>query len=192
MRLLGVRHAVAGDLFPEYAVGVEIAVLPGIGVRDSEHCAQKWGSRDNNLATETRGRFGQRPLPYQRQELGISSLEASTPAAARKFSIFHGYPPETIAQWCGVTVPTARLYKSGARKASRAVMRLFTLHRDGRVLGAEWVGWKSCKGVITDPDGNSTSMRQLRMYFFVMQYAAALAGRDPATQVEWYDLLKRA
>jgi hypothetical protein len=109
-----------------------------------------------------------------------------------KFSIFHGYPPQIIAEWCGVSLATAKLYKSGRRKASRAVLRLFTLHRDGRVLGSAWKGWKASKDAITDPDGNTTSVAQLRMYFFVMQYASALAARDPATQADWYAMLQQA
>jgi len=82
----------------------------------------------------------------------------------------------------GVSLATAKLNKSGQRKASRAVLRLFTLHRDGRVLGSAWKGWKASKDSIADPDGNVTSVRQLAMYFFVMQYAAALAARDPGGQ----------
>jgi hypothetical protein len=109
-----------------------------------------------------------------------------------KFSIFYGYPAELIAQWCGVTLDTAKLYKSGRRKASRAVLRLFTLHRDGRVLGEAWRGWVASTDTISDPDGNVTSMRQLRAYFCVMQFAAALAAQDPRTVREWHELLKRA
>lgn len=112
--------------------------------------------------------------------------------AVHKFSIFHGYPPELIARWCGVTVDTAKLYKAGSRKASRAVLRLFVLHRDGRVLGEGWEGWHAHGGTIADPDGNVTSARQLMNYFFVMQFAAALAARDPRTVREWHDLLRRA
>jgi hypothetical protein len=124
-----------------------------------------------------------------RQEPG-TSIEA--PMAVHKFSIFYGYPPELIARWCGVTLDTAKLYKSGSRKASRAVLRLFTLHRDGRVLGAGWEGWRASEATIADPDGNVTSARQLMNYFFVMQFAAALAAQDPRTVREWHDLLKRA
>ena len=53
---------------------------------------------------------------------------------ARPLSIFYGYPDQLIARWCGVSVATARLYKSGARKPSRQALRLFALYRDGRVL----------------------------------------------------------
>jgi hypothetical protein len=112
--------------------------------------------------------------------------------AVHKFSIFYGYSAELIARWCGVTVETARLYKAGSRKASRAVLRLFVLHRDGRVLGEGWEGWQSRAGTIVDPDGNATSARQLMTYFYVMQFAAALAAQDPRLQREWHELLKRA
>jgi hypothetical protein len=112
--------------------------------------------------------------------------------AVHKFSIFYGYPPELIARWCGVTLDTAKLYKSGARKASRAVLRLFVLHRDGRVLGDGWEGWIAGVGTIADRDGNVTSARQLTNYFNVMQFAAALAAQDPRTVREWQEILKRA
>jgi len=60
--------------------------------------------------------------------------------------LFYGYAPELIVRWCGVSMQTALLYKSGVRKPSRQALRLFTLHRDGRVLGPEWREW-SVSGV---------------------------------------------
>lgn len=112
--------------------------------------------------------------------------------AVVKFTIFHGYPAELIAEWCGITLDTARLYKAGQRKPSRTVLRLFTLHRDGRVLGPAWEGWVADRDTITDPDGNTTTVRQLGAYAFVMQLAAALAAKDPVAADEFRRLLRLA
>jgi hypothetical protein len=170
------------------------AVLPArVGYDGGENLrrGRDAGPRFRALRAEVGPEFtADTPPPFQlRQELGTST---EAPMAVHKFSIFNGYPPELIAQWCGVTVDTAKLYKSGARKASRAVLRLFVLHRDGRVLGEGWQGWQARAGTIADPDGNVTSARQLMNYFFVMQFAAALAAQDPRTVREWHDLLRRA
>jgi hypothetical protein len=109
-----------------------------------------------------------------------------------KFSVFYGYPAELVAQWCGVSLGVAKGYKSGRHKPSRASVRLFVLHRDGRVLGKSWEGWIATDDAIADPAGNVTTKRQLSSYSFVLQFAAAMAARDPETQKEWYELLKRA
>ena len=69
-------------------------------------------------------------------------------------AIFYGYPVELIQAWCGVSRQTACLYKIGAPRPSKASVRLFVLHRDGRVLGAGWQGWSIRKDQLVDPDGN--------------------------------------
>jgi Putative ATPase subunit of terminase (gpP-like) len=106
-----------------------------------------------------------------------------------KFSVFQGYPAELIAQWCGVDPATAALWKQNKRKASRQALRLFTLHRDGRILGDAWRGWAVRDGQIFDPDGNGTTEPQLRGYWIMMQYAAELARRDPQEQDRFFALL---
>jgi hypothetical protein len=106
--------------------------------------------------------------------------------------VFYGYPVALIEQWCGVSRTTARLYKNGIRKPSRQALRLFTLHRDGRVLGPGWELWKVTKDVLVDPDGNETTRRQLVAYWIVVQFARELASRDPETRKEFWELLKRA
>lgn len=110
---------------------------------------------------------------------------------SNRLSIFYGYPAELIAQWCGVSVATARRWKNGA-SVPRPALRLFTLYRDMRVLDGPWAGWKVHKGAIIDPDGNTTTEAQLRAYGLVMQLAADLARRDPATAEEFRRLLRRA
>jgi hypothetical protein len=97
-----------------------------------------------------------------------------------------------IAAWCGITVASARLYKSGKRKPSRTVLRMFTLHREERVLGTGWHGWRVRDGVIVDPEGNSTSASQLRAYALIVQFAAELAKRDPVEYERYRTLLHRA
>lgn len=106
--------------------------------------------------------------------------------------LFYGYPPELIAQWCGVTVHTAYLYKIGARKPSRHVQRLFVMHRDGRVLGPEWREWKVHKDRLVSPEGQETTQGQLAAYWLIIQLASDLASRDPEAREEYRRILKRA
>ncbi len=113
------------------------------------------------------------------------------PAARPKtLSIFYGYPPELIARWCGIAVSSARLYKSGARKPSRTVLRLFTLHRDARVLGPEWQGFKVEGGLISDPQGCTLTRGQLEAYSLILQFAAELARQSPQGQARYQALLR--
>jgi hypothetical protein len=106
-------------------------------------------------------------------------------------SIFWGYSASLIAQWCGVSVHTAYLYKIGKRKPSRQALRLFTLHRDGQFLTADWAGWAVTKDHITDPDGNRTTRGQLQAYWIIVQLAHQLAA-DAGVLDQYYTLLRRA
>jgi hypothetical protein len=106
-------------------------------------------------------------------------------------ALFYGYPVELIQLWCGVSRQTAYLYKIGARKPSKAALRLFVLHRDGRVLGPGWDGWTIRQDRLLDPDDNETTQNQLRAYWIVVQLARELA-RDAGRLDEYYQLLKRA
>ena len=106
--------------------------------------------------------------------------EGSTPVVNLKpLSIFYGYPDHLIAQWCGVSVRTAQRWKTGKTKPTRSALRLFGMFRDGRVLDDQWVGWSTRKGVLTDPDGNSTTQGQLRAYWIVVQLVAEYARQAP-------------
>jgi hypothetical protein len=111
---------------------------------------------------------------------------------SKPLTIFYGYPDELIARWCGVSVQTARLYKSGARKPSRQSLRLFSLHRDGRVLGPEWREWAIRKNKLVSPEGQETTHEQLNAYWLVMQLARELASKDPDTRKEFERLLRSA
>ena len=110
----------------------------------------------------------------------------------KQLSLFYGYPAELVARWCGVSVSTAAAWKANKRKPSRQALRIFTLHRDGRVLGDAWDGWEVRDGVIRDPEGNVTTARQLRHYAFIVQLAAELASRDPQAKADFERLLARA
>ena len=58
-------------------------------------------------------------------------------------SPFYGYPAKVIAEWCGVSVGTAKHYKSGLRPPPTPVLRLFRLYKDNKVLGREWDGFRA-------------------------------------------------
>jgi hypothetical protein len=106
-------------------------------------------------------------------------------------SVFYGYPDELVARWCGITPTAVRQYKTGKRKPSRAVMRLFLLHRERRVLPIECKGWLVKLEGVVDPDGNETSWSQLHNYFWILQLARRLVYErpDPAVHREFEKLL---
>jgi hypothetical protein len=111
---------------------------------------------------------------------------------SKSLSIFYSYPPETIALWSGVSVLTAKQWESGARKPSRQSLRLFVLNRDGRVLNDQWRLRKVVHGAIIDHTSNRTTAAQLEGYALILPWVAAVAARDPDTQRQYYELLKRA
>jgi hypothetical protein len=108
-------------------------------------------------------------------------------------ALFYGYSPETIAQWCRVSEGTAYLYKIGHRKPSAQAVRLFVLHRDGRVLTDEWDGWKINLTGLVDPEGQETSRSLLRGYSLMMQFVRPLfEERWGTTGVKkYYELLEK-
>lgn len=112
--------------------------------------------------------------------------------SARPLSIFYGYPEQLIARWCGVSVSTARLYKSGVRKPSRQALRLFTLHRDGRVLGDEWKGFAVREGNLVDPQGQEFTAGQLNSHWLIVQLARELASNDSRYLEEYWRILRSA
>ena len=122
----------------------------------------------------------------------IGDLAGVRSKLSRPLTIFYGYPPELIARWCGVSEHTAYLYKIGARKPSRQALRLFTLHRDGRVLGPEWRAWAIHKDRLVSPEGQETTQNQLAAYWLIMQLARELASKDPEARDEFIRLLRSA
>jgi hypothetical protein len=105
-------------------------------------------------------------------------------------TVFYGYPVEVLAGWCRVSRVTARLYKSGVRSPSKPVLRLFTLHRDARVLGPEWDGWRVVGPNLVNPAGESFTAGRLTAYRLIYQLASELASRDPQTKGRFYELLR--
>jgi hypothetical protein len=49
-------------------------------------------------------------------------------------SVFYGYSPELLAEWCFVTVETAKRWKASESSPPPPALRLFELHRDRKVL----------------------------------------------------------
>ena len=90
-------------------------------------------------------------------------------------SPFYGYPPEVIAEWCGVSVGTAEHYKAGRRKPPTPVLRLFRLYRDGKILGPEWAGYKVVGEEMFGADGRNLRPNDIVLMGLVWQ---ALAEMD--------------
>lgn len=139
--------------------------------------------------------------PKDPRPLGkVSASTCSSPLGEavgrrRKYAngnLLFGYPPELIARWCGVSEQTALLYKTGARKPSRQALRLFVLHRDGRVLGSDWKDWSVRDDKLVNPEGQEYTQGQLRTYVLVMQLARELAKDDPKSIDRFYEILRSA
>jgi hypothetical protein len=98
--------------------------------------------------------------------------------------LFYGYPDWVIAEWCCVSLNTARQWKSGARAPGPAATKLFTLYRDGRILDDAWQGWAVHRGKLCDPEGHETTQAQLRAYPFIWQLAHEYGRQNPAAKDE--------
>lgn len=162
---------------------------PAVG--DVSRTVDKKGNREIELGSIARGvcrDFGAHVSAFG-SEQDLAGVRAKT---SKPLTIFYGYPPELIARWCGVSAHTAYLYKIGARKPSRQALRLFTLHRDGRVLGPEWRNWAIHKDRIVSPEGQETTQTQLAAYWLIMQLARELASRDPEARDRFTRLLRSA
>lgn len=110
------------------------------------------------------------------------SKSTSRPAvgSVAPVSVFAGYPAALLVRWCRVSAVTARLYKSGVRRPSKAVLRLFILHRDQQVLTEAWAGWRIAQDRLVSPEGVSLAQGQLRAYQQVYALAYELARRGSA------------
>ena len=98
--------------------------------------------------------------------------------------LFYGYPDWVIAEWCCVSLQTARHWKSGIRAPGPAATKLFMLHRDGRILTSEWEGWRLRNGKLCDPEGHETTQGQLRAYAFIYALAAEFGRQNDAARRE--------
>jgi len=101
-------------------------------------------------------------------------------------SPFYGYPAEVIAEWCGVSVATAKHYKAGSRRPPTPVIRLFRLYRDQKVLGKDWDGHKVQGPKLFGPDGKSITASHIVLQSLLWQ---ALADSN---QEKYFQLLRVA
>jgi hypothetical protein len=106
--------------------------------------------------------------------------------------LFYGFPDWAIADWCCVSLQTARHWKAGIRAPGPAATKLFMLHRDGRILTSEWDGWGILKGKLCNPEGNELTQGQLRAYPFVYALAVEYGktnsrARDTLYRLASYD-----
>ena len=104
-------------------------------------------------------------------------------------SPFYGYPAEVIAEWCGVSVGTAKHYKAGRRKPPTPVLRLFRLYRDGKVLGDKWRDYKVHEDKLFGPDDRFVRPNDIALMGLVWQ---ALAEKDPDSYYALLDNERRA
>lgn len=90
--------------------------------------------------------------------------------------LFYSFSAEQIAAWCGVSRRTALAYKRGLRRPSPQAVRLFVLHRDGRVLPDSWGrGWALTETSVVDPERHELPITWIRGYFLLMQWARSQA-----------------
>ena len=75
---------------------------------------------------------------------------------------------------------------------SPQALRLFELHRDRRILGAEWDGWLVNNAELVDPEGNATTQGQLRAYYQVYQLCHELMRGNDAAQAEFDAIVRLA
>jgi len=90
----------------------------------------------------------------------------------RSLNPFYGYPAELIAEWCCVSVQSAEHYKAGRRKPSNRVLKLFRLHRDGKVLGDAWEDYRVIDERLFGLDGKSIRPTDIALWELVWQIAA--------------------
>lgn len=126
---------------------------------------------------------------------GLAAASIGGPAMPRSRPtpvIFYGYPVELIERWCAVSRQTAQLYKSGVRKPSKQALRLFVLHRDGRVLDDQWKGFGIHRDKLVDPEGHEFDPGQLRSHWLIVQLAQELAIKDQRSLEEYHRILRTA
>ena len=93
--------------------------------------------------------------------------------------LFAGYPAWHIAEVCCVHIQTARHWHSGIRKPEPTALRLWELHRSGRILTDEWRGWGVRRGKLCTPEHKEISQEQLAAWPFVWALAAEYGKLNP-------------
>lgn len=99
---------------------------------------------------------------------------------ANALSLFDGYPVELVQRWCLVGKKTAERYKSGALLPSRRSVYLFNLHRNQKILGPEWDGWRVVGNRLYDPANVPTTIQQLDAYQYIYQLASMHTPKEVA------------
>lgn len=99
---------------------------------------------------------------------------------ANTLSLFDGYPVELVQRWCMVGKKTAERYKNGTLLPSRRSVYLFNLHRNQKILGPEWDGWRVVGNKLYDHADVPTTIAQLNAYQYVYQLASATAPLEIA------------
>jgi hypothetical protein len=114
-------------------------------------------------------------------------------ANRRVHSIFYGYPPELIAQWCAVSPGTAARWKAGTTKPTRQALKLFGLFANELVLTPDFRRFRIRKNALVDPQGQKLSVSQLEQYQVLLQFTAEVAqrSRDSADVDRYYALLQQ-
>lgn len=93
-------------------------------------------------------------------------------------SVFYGYPAELVAAWCCVSVETAKRWKAGQSIPPPPALRLFQLHRSGKVLtDSAWDGWIVTDEKLVSPEGREVTQGDLRAQELLYQLLHEL-GRD--------------
>ena len=91
---------------------------------------------------------------------------------------FYGYSAEEVAEVCGVSVGTAQHYRAGRRKPPTPVLRLWRLHREGRILTDDaWDGFRIVGDKIFAP-GDSRPFTPVHLYLYGLVWQA-LAEANP-------------
>lgn len=85
-----------------------------------------------------------------------------------------------------MSVRTAEHYKAGRRRPSKRVLKLFRLHRDKKILGAEWHGHSVAKDRIYGPNGDFIRPSDIVMWALIWH---VLSEKDPRM---YRELLERA
>lgn len=89
--------------------------------------------------------------------------------------LFYGWSAETIADWCHVSVDTARRYKRGDAQPSHQARALFMLYRDRRVLDGAFSRFLVRDGKLIDPAGYEFTPAVLEGYQSLLQWAHGMS-----------------
>jgi hypothetical protein len=102
-----------------------------------------------------------------------NSSRSSYPAVQ---SLFYGYSTHCIMLWCGVSKNTACAWKKGTRRASKRAIKLFQLHRRGKILTDEFRNWKiNVKtGYLVSPTGREWRPGDIEALPYLHQLISAL------------------